>query len=1263
MNLLAVTEKQLVGHAELARQLAQLSQNFQQCTEGTTFLSHEAFDLFSQISQIVDKLEQYFTNTASNSLENDEAIWCPISHGLKLTTKKLETTNDLLIKKLRKDYSKCKKGSIYDSKLHLTGILQHLRTETNQDTSVFWMKLEHKISHKQIKESLEISPWNYNYKVTERLLADAEELNKTKELRHLPSNGQTLPLPTRVEDSKIYWSALVGSDNDNSIKKNKWVIYPDAPAKVFFDLFVGILVLFSVVTIPIDLAFNAFEGHGFQILEWIIDSVFFVDIALTFFTARVEGSDLIHSRKVIAKKYALGMLVPDVLSSIPYDLLVGSALSSAGNASVRMVRLLRVVRILRLLKFSRLLQLGSKFQTVDMSSSFHVDPALETLCFRMGSILFFAHLMACLWYSINSCKQEQEDWVRCGNDRSISSKYLASLYFIIQTMMTVGYGDIAVNMTAQRAFAITVQISGTLCVGVIVSSIEEVMDSLDPHGKYLSKRLQSVTQYMADKKLPDILRIKLQTHFTYFYNNTSVFPEQKIASALPHHVLETLILSQNKIITQEVVFFKRCLDAGHRSFVIAVLPLLKPMLAQTGEIILRQGDPPEDLYFLKNGEVHGFVVDQSDAPVLMGIFREGSALNLANVICYREMHCMLRTVCQSDIAWMHLEDFEAVLEMFPTVFPLVTEMALAETNSTKQVMDCKSILHGDLRVTEKVLCKSNNIPDEEVLEFSKVKMKSDVGSQKTSEMIRVLRYGIRHKHRMTKFEQKLQVSSKTSGQWKLVEDTTSLMDLKQKWLILPHCPQKHNWDLSILVLTMYSLICIPVSVGFSIKNDGLYAFDLLVDCCYMIDIILTFRTMYEVSPGLFLIEPSLLALYYLKTWFFIDFASAFPTAALTILSNKQSVISTRLVRIARFFRCLKLMRIFKVSWIVKMLGFENRLGASSYYLKQLILLASLLLYVGHFFGCFWAFIVLQEGIEKSWMVYVSAGKGDVANANLANQYAAAVYWAFTTITTVGYGDIKPTNETERGYAVVTMLIGAALFSFIVGNVSHLAGLLTLQKKIRTTHAVEINEFVKEQQLEFALATSIKKHSIFGFSAETAKLESEIMRRLPSSLRREVLWHSSQNIRKTIPFFSSSSDSFISLVVPRLTPQFNEAGTEIYTPTSGSLGLYIVLQGIVEEIKHSLSGDNSQNELLCCIGAGAIFGYRNFLNMVDDAVFSAKASDLYDCHLYVLQKIDLDCLDKKFQQVGEILRDTIHKYVEIQSAEEVTKNNSEISVSV
>jgi voltage-gated potassium channel len=59
---------------------------------------------------------------------------------------------------------------------------------------------------------------------------------------------------------------------------------------------------------------------------------------------------------------------------------------------------------------------------------------------------------------------------------------------------------------------------------------------------------------------------------------------------------------------------------------------------------------------------------------------------------------------------------------------------------------------------------------------------------------------------------------------------------------------------------------------------------------------------------------------------------------------------------------------------------------------------------------------------------------DMPNGNIHN-YPDALWWAVTTITTVGYGDRFPMSAAGRGVAVVLMVSGIALFGIITASIA------------------------------------------------------------------------------------------------------------------------------------------------------------------------------------------------------------------------------------
>ena len=44
-----------------------------------------------------------------------------------------------------------------------------------------------------------------------------------------------------------------------------------------------------------------------------------------------------------------------------------------------------------------------------------------------------------------------------------------------------------------------------------------------------------------------------------------------------------------------------------------------------------------------------------------------------------------------------------------------------------------------------------------------------------------------------------------------------------------------------------------------------------------------------------------------------------------------------------------------------------------------------------------------------------------------------MYYSFTSLTTVGFGDYNPRSEFERIFCAMILLFGVAIFSYIMGN--------------------------------------------------------------------------------------------------------------------------------------------------------------------------------------------------------------------------------------
>jgi voltage-gated potassium channel len=68
---------------------------------------------------------------------------------------------------------------------------------------------------------------------------------------------------------------------------------------------------------------------------------------------------------------------------------------------------------------------------------------------------------------------------------------------------------------------------------------------------------------------------------------------------------------------------------------------------------------------------------------------------------------------------------------------------------------------------------------------------------------------------------------------------------------------------------------------------------------------------------------------------------------------------------------------------------------------------------------------------SSMIALVEQGNDSIDN------YGDALWWAFATVTTVGYGDTVPTTLAGRAIAVLLMFVGITMFSIITANIASL----------------------------------------------------------------------------------------------------------------------------------------------------------------------------------------------------------------------------------
>jgi len=457
-------------------------------------------------------------------------------------------------------------------------------------------------------------------------------------------------------------------------------------------------------------------------------------------------------------------------------------------------------------------------------------------------------------------------------------------------------------------------------------------------------------------------------------------------------------------------------------------------------------------------------------------------------------------------------------------------------------------------------------------------------------------------------------------------------------LLNPRSRTLKYWDPLMGVFLIFISLVTPFEVAFlTPKYDGLFAINRAIDIMFLIDIILHFFLPYQTAGGHWIVDPKNIVRHYVSTWFCVDVISIVPFDFFSLQGSASADL--RLIRLVRLFRLTKLLRILRAG---RMLQRWEATVALNYARIALAKFATIAVLVCHWLACAWYLVIEFDTsgekcgpecvVEKigsdNTLSWINTYPYLEENAGPFSIYVVALYWSIATLSTLGYGDVVPTTDSERAFTVVAMITGASAYGYMIGNACSL--ILGLDEKNHLFYQTmdTLNTYMGEKNLPTVLRIKLRDFFRFRRHNVTAADTDSLLRQMSPMLRSEVTLHVHSRWITRVAAFQKCDPAFVHAVTMNLTTEAFSEGEPIVGPGQPATKMYIVERGIIHV------GDSST---ICthgdAFGVDMIFRRGTFRRMY-------TCFTLTNAVVMVLHKQTLFRLLDEFPQQGRALR----KYV-------------------
>ena len=396
-------------------------------------------------------------------------------------------------------------------------------------------------------------------------------------------------------------------------------IMPNSLFIIILDTLVAIFVLYYLTANPYYMASTTkfvFSTSFFLYadLNFFMEFVFIVDFFVHFIRAYYDfDENLVTNNKKIILNYLGSWFLLDLITIIPTFGLINifyerdkfikgyDYTCKYGCKSENLIYMLTLIKIFKIFKILE----RNQNQFISFIWSYLSNTAFidnwGNIIYEVILAILFLHISACIHIIIG--RNSYPNWIIENNlsEENFRAIYISSIYFLIATITSVGYGDITGKGFNEYIFQIFLLLVGIIAYSWLISSISN----------YVRDNNKDSIFFYSKVSILDDIKLHHPEMDSELYNKIYLYLKQLkllhkkkdkniLLDSLPYNLKNSLLYEINRPLIEGLNFFK---NFQNSVFILSAVTKLIPVITNKGDIIIDKNEIINSMIFVKQGRL------------------------------------------------------------------------------------------------------------------------------------------------------------------------------------------------------------------------------------------------------------------------------------------------------------------------------------------------------------------------------------------------------------------------------------------------------------------------------------------------------------------------------------------------------------------------------------------------------------------------------------------------------------------------------------